>query len=263
MQKFDLGELRSNLIRQEETIIFALIERAQFRRNEVIYRPGGIEVPGFDGCFTDYLLRETEVTNARIRRYTSPDEQPFFADLPEPILPLLEFPEWIKANRININNRILTCYKEQIVPAICMPGDDENYGSCATGDVACLQALSKRIHYGKFIAEAKYQAEPEIYGRLIAAGDGDGLWQQLTDAAVEQRLQARVKQKAAAYGRDIDGESPSPRCRIAPATIAHIYAAWIVPMTKEVEVAYLLERRPDADEPAPADGASMRAGWGL
>lgn len=41
--------------------------------------------------------------------------------------------------------------------AIAAPGDDGNYGSAATIDVLCLQALSKRIHYGKFVAEAKFR----------------------------------------------------------------------------------------------------------
>lgn len=34
---FSLESIRSTLIRQEETIIFALIERAQYRRNNIIY----------------------------------------------------------------------------------------------------------------------------------------------------------------------------------------------------------------------------------
>jgi hypothetical protein len=40
---------------------------------------------------------------------------------------------------------------------IAAPGDDGNYGSAATLDVLCLAALSKRIHYGKFVAEAKFR----------------------------------------------------------------------------------------------------------
>ena len=40
-------------------------------------------------------------------------------------------------------------------------GDDGNYGSAAVCDIAVLQALSKRIHFGKFIAEAKFQSERE------------------------------------------------------------------------------------------------------
>ena len=39
-----LDYIRSTLIRQEETIIFALIERAQFRQNDLVYKVGG--VPG-------------------------------------------------------------------------------------------------------------------------------------------------------------------------------------------------------------------------
>jgi len=39
-----LDYIRSTLIRQEETIIFALIERSQFRQNDICYVPGG--VPG-------------------------------------------------------------------------------------------------------------------------------------------------------------------------------------------------------------------------
>ena len=39
-----LDYIRSTLIRQEETIIFALIERSQFRQNDICYVPDG--VPG-------------------------------------------------------------------------------------------------------------------------------------------------------------------------------------------------------------------------
>jgi hypothetical protein len=39
------------------------------------------------------------------------------------------------------------------VVACWIAGDDGNYGSSAVCDTECLQALSKRIHFGKFIAE--------------------------------------------------------------------------------------------------------------
>jgi chorismate mutase len=42
-----LDSIRSTLIRQEETIIFALIERAQFRENSIVYEKGGF---GNLGC---------------------------------------------------------------------------------------------------------------------------------------------------------------------------------------------------------------------
>lgn len=33
----------------------------------------------------------------------------------------------------------------------------------------CLQSLSKRIHYGKFVAEAKFRASPVLYEAAIRA----------------------------------------------------------------------------------------------
>lgn len=36
-----LDSIRSTLIRQEETIIFAIIERAQYRQNSIVYQQGG------------------------------------------------------------------------------------------------------------------------------------------------------------------------------------------------------------------------------
>ena len=45
-------------------------------------------------------------------------------------------------------------YERMIITKLCSDqGDDGNYGSCAVSDIAALQALSKRIHFGKFIAE--------------------------------------------------------------------------------------------------------------
>lgn len=63
-----LDSVRSTLIRQEDSIIFALIERAQFRRNDAIYARGILQldpnVPEFDFLktlsFLEYLLLETE-----------------------------------------------------------------------------------------------------------------------------------------------------------------------------------------------------------
>ncbi len=243
MDALRLADLRHKLIRQEETIIFAFIERAQFKLNPVIYEAGAIPLPEFDGCFSDFMLHETEKVHARFRRYTSPDEHPFFDGLPQPILPSMDYSQPIKPNHININARIQQVYQEEILPAICNPGDCQNYGSSATCDVACLQALSKRIHYGKFIAEAKFQANPESYSELIRQRDEAGLMELLTDKAVEAKLLERVELKAATYGREPGAKDENPQdCKVRPRAIADIYKQWIIPLTREVEAAYLLER---------------------
>lgn len=240
----DLQNIRAVLIRLEETIIFALVERAQFKINARVYQPGGIRIPNFSGSFLDYLLRGTEHLHATVRRYTSPDEHPFFDDLPASLLPPLSFDAPIAPTRININARIKAAYEQEIVPLFCAPGDDEQYGSTAVCDVACLQALSKRVHYGKFVAESKYRQEPARYDALIAQNDRAGLAAAITDEVVEARLLERVGRKAAAYAQEFSDAGTPVMYKLDPALVQRLYKEWIIPFTKEVEVAYLLARAP-------------------
>lgn len=67
-----LESVRGSLIRQEETIIFALIEREQFRCNPAIYtdrtfrvnRSDAADIYGRDASFLEYMLSETEKLHA-------------------------------------------------------------------------------------------------------------------------------------------------------------------------------------------------------
>ncbi|KAF9174426.1 chorismate mutase aro7 [Mortierella sp. AD011] len=248
-----LAKLRDVLIRLEDTIIFALIERAQFALNDNIYKPGVYEYDdGFKGSFLGYFLHEIETVHARVRRYTSPDEYPFTSPLPKPILPLLDFPPTLHKNDINVNKDIMERYLQDIVPKICVPGDDLNYGSSATRDVECLQALSKRIHYGKFIAEAKFMdpKEQPTYIRLIQAKDREGIMELLTNRTVEGALLKRLRRKAMIYGHDItesgeivlDDQQPEQNQKIRADVVVDLYERFVIPLTKEVEVDYLLQR---------------------
>lgn len=65
-QNLTLDKIRDNLIRQEDTIIFSLIERAQFRLNPATYDSRSNPVPGFEGSLLDYLLKETEHLHAKV-----------------------------------------------------------------------------------------------------------------------------------------------------------------------------------------------------
>jgi chorismate mutase len=164
-KKLSLQSIRDALIRQEDTIIFALIERAQYRRNDVCYAPGAPQfaaVAGPSESFLESMLLETERTHARVRRYTAPDEHAFFPErLPPPALPLIEFPALLHPSTVNLNAQILKVYLSKVVPAICAAGDDEQHGSSVVADVSVLQAISKRVHYGLFVAESKFRSQPE------------------------------------------------------------------------------------------------------
>lgn len=248
-----LSDLRERLIRQEETIIFSLIERAQFKRNDIIYTPNAFELPInsqnaeshiCDGTFSQYMLYELEKVYASVRRYTSPDEHPFapHSVLPHPLLPALSYPKTLVDNNINVNSMIEKVYRNSIIPSICESGDDQNYGSSAVCDTACLQALSKRVHYGKFIAEAKCQSNESLYAKLAANNEKHLIWNELSDFTVEHRLLQRVEKKARNYGRDITVDAIRDVFKVQPSVISHLYKDFIIPLTKEVEVEYILHR---------------------
>jgi chorismate mutase len=109
--------------------------------------------------------------------------------------------------------------------------------SVASGRVA-VQALSKRVHYGKFIAEAKFSADPRAYEDLIRAGDAAGLMHLLTYPEQEERVISRVASKAAIFGQDVgnDGRAMSAAYKVQPDLVADLYREWVMPLTKEVQV---------------------------
>lgn len=266
-----LERIRSVLIRLEETIIFGLIERAQFAHNPKIYARGAfkeITDAGFDGSWLDWFLFETESFHAKARRYTGPDEHPFtpLENLPKPIVPAIKFPQLLWENTVNVNPSILSFYTHAIVPRITRQTtlnlasrkraqgiagdgeyeDDGNYGSAATLDVEILQAISKRVHYGKFVSESKFRENPAAFIPNILNPNPAKLEALITKPAVEKALLERLVKKAKTYGRDLGptGEAVegSTMMKIDVEGVRDLYESYIIPLTKEVEVDYLLQR---------------------
>ena len=166
-----------------------------------------------------------------------------------------------------------------VLPAITDKGDDEQHGSTVLADIAALQALSKRIHYGKFVAESKYRSNPNGFQRLVDDGDAEGVMKLLTNSVVEEQVLTRARLKARTYGREpsMSGNTSSNRStktngegeecaseenddndeggKVDPLIIESIYRQLIIPMTKDIEVAYLFLR---CGREPPAEFASDR-----
>lgn len=114
---------------------------------------------------------------------------------------------------------------------------------------------------------------------MLALQDADAILQHLTKPDVEAAVLRRVEAKAAAFGQDIETPSPAPapadgsgagdgagvahslsrgvleeqgsrgssaqaekRFKVEPAVVAELYGRWIMPLTKQVQVDYLLRR---------------------
>ncbi|KAG5059514.1 hypothetical protein JHK87_000543 [Glycine soja] len=281
-----LDGIRNSLIRQEDSIIVSLLERAKYSYNADAYDKDAFFMDGFNGSLVEYMVLQTEKLHSQVGRYKSPDEHAFFPEcLPEPVLPPLQYPQ-------------------DLLPRLVKAGDDDNCGSVAVCDTLCLQvkehgclffvtflahllrgwssgarvlpitghkfvlslislervqipsfrynasaplqALSKRIHYGKFVAEAKFQDASSEYVAAIEAKDRKLLLDLLTYETVEELVKKRVEIKARQYGQVVKigetGDIATPVYKIKPSLIANLYGDWVMPLTKEVQVEYLLRR---------------------
>ncbi|KAF9510954.1 hypothetical protein BS47DRAFT_1331340 [Hydnum rufescens UP504] len=290
----NLDNIRATLTRLEDTIIFALIERAQFALNPRMYERGAFKElveQGFDGTWLEWFLQETETFHAKARRYTSPDEHPFTKNLPDPIIPPLSIPHILHPNNINANPSILSFYTRAIVPLVTRHAtrelaslkrshgkngpeefeDDGNYGSAAIADVSVLQVISRRVHYGKFVSESKFRSDPASFVPHILKPNPAALEALITKPAVERALLARIGKKTSIYGPELgpDGELPARgsidgnqdgkgetnvgKWRVDVESVRELYESWIIPLTKEVEVEYLLHRLDDMSDVEIAD----------
>ncbi|XP_041022667.1 chorismate mutase 2-like [Juglans microcarpa x Juglans regia] len=243
-----LESVRDSLVRQEDTIIYALIERARFPINSPAYDHSYAKIPGFSGSLLQFLVRETEALQAKAGRFTNPEEHPFFPDdlLPS-LVPPYNYTQVLHppAAFINMNKSIWEMYFDKLVALFAAPGDDGNYASTAASDLVCLQALSRRIHYGKLVAEVKFRESPQDYEPAIRAQDRDALMKLLTFESVEEKVKKRVAKKAMVFGEDVtldNKEAKKGKYKVDPSAVSRLYAEWVMPLTKLVEVEYLLHR---------------------
>jgi len=241
--RLDLTFIAARLEGLEETIISKLVDRAQFCANSVVYELGQ---SGFAGETSQSLfglrLLQQEQLDARFGRFCAPEERPFTKDLPLPQR-VVTIPETglqiLNCNVISQAKDILKSYMN-LIPQICAEGDDGQYGSSVEHDIASLQAIARRIHYGAlYVAESKFAGDPLEYTKLIKEKNAGALMEKLTRKEVEDRIIVRIKEKTIAAQSLVNR---LVRNVIDPDIVAAYYRTSIIPLTKEGEIAYLLNR---------------------
>jgi chorismate mutase len=237
-----LDEMTALLESLEEAIIWRLIGRVQFHHNPEAYEAGG---SGFENELTDSLfdvrLRYQEQMDSVFGRYLVPEERPYCEKLPsaqrKPNAPAVNFPIG-EYNLVNLMAEIIDAYCE-LVPKICRPGSDGQYGSSVEYDVFAVQALGRRIHYGSFyVSERKYRDAPAFYRNLIETGDTGAVISALTRPEVEEDIIRRVREKAAT----LQGYKSASRTYLPPEAVSDFFRDVIIPLTREGEVLYLMNR---------------------
>ena len=82
--------------------------------------------------------------------------------------------------------------------------------------------------------------------------DSNTLMNLLTFKAVEEKVKKRVEKKARIFGQNVtleedsvnkqDGNAYDSQCKVDPKVLSKLYDLWVMPLTKDVEVEYLLRR---------------------
>ncbi|KAG6763966.1 hypothetical protein POTOM_031416 [Populus tomentosa] len=110
-------------------------------------------------------------------------------------------------------------------------GDDGDSGSSMVCDMVCLQS-----HCHPFLSS---------FGPWFLR-DRAQLMALLTYEAVEAAVKNRVEMKTRNYGQAVRVTQRDDRAdslhKVEPSLVANLYCNWTMPLTKEVQVEYLLRR---------------------
>jgi len=216
MLNFDLNIIRNRLEALEETIVFRLLDRAQFKLNLPVYETGAI---------LDCMHKSNEEICGKFGRFNAIEEKPFF--------------DFSNKNDINLTAQIRKNYYDFLYH-LCENGDDGEYGSTAETDIAALLAISKRIHYGAFfIAECKFQENTSGFTEAILANNREKVLEMLTNRQTEERILLRVFEKCEKIQSAYTSQY---RKTIDPQIVREFYKNTIIPLTIEGEVQYFFNR---------------------
>jgi chorismate mutase len=238
-----LDEIAARLAGLEETLIYKLLDRAQFAANGGAYLPSRSGfVPQEASSLFELRLYHQEKLDAKFGRYLIPEERPFYLGLPQPRRkpPQGEWPFPIQdLETVNVTGPIRAGY-HALLPRLCREGDDGQWGSSVEHDVICLQALARRIHFGAlYVGESKFEESPDKFRKLVEADDEEGILEAITRSEVEARVLARVRSKVEAVQSVSD---PSLRLIVDPEVFVGVFRDVLIPLTKEGEIRYLSQR---------------------
>lgn len=175
----------------------------------------------------DEALVDSLCVRARLRR-----NEPLYA-MPDNPVPGLQRLAGHFADSATLAGRVRVlrpAYLCLLLPALCETGRDEGQSACLSADAACLDALAKRLALSVHVATRKREAIPEDLQAAVLTGDPIRVERAITNPAVEEEVLARVMARATRC---------APRPDI-PARIAAVYADWLIPLSRKIQVHGLL-----------------------
>jgi chorismate mutase len=244
-----LATIRDTLALFEDSIILNLIARTKLPASNIWYN----ENMGF----LQYL-QELEIVVARLGKYDVwTGEIPFDLEYPLHQTPFAinmvsPLPS-ISTETFSVNSAVYQQYIDLILPAIASFNSTaaafENSTSLATllmADHNLMSLISKRIHYGKVVAETKYVNNASIFANVTDRAMVEAL---LTDKAQESVVKTRSEAKAKYLSAHLNFNSTtgallnSSKGAFDPRWVGQeLFGRILIPTTTEVEVQYILSR---------------------
>ena len=121
-------------------------------------------------------------------------------------------------------------YVNTLLPILCAPGADADRRKCIASDANCMNALVQRLNLSVHVAALKLEEIPESLRIPLQSRDPVQLEAAITNHAVEAEVIARILDMTREQHASAD----------LPDKIARLYAEWIIPISRKIQVHDLL-----------------------
>ena len=121
-------------------------------------------------------------------------------------------------------------YVNTLLPVLCDAGSDVDRRKCIASDNACMNALVQRLNLSVHVAALKLEEIPEALRTPLQNRDPALMEAAITNHTVEAEVIARIL----GMTRELQASADLPQ------RIAKIYEAWIIPISRKIQVHDLL-----------------------
>ncbi|HNX36644.1 MAG TPA: hypothetical protein PKM57_18630 [Kiritimatiellia bacterium] len=123
-------------------------------------------------------------------------------------------------------------YVNTLLPVLCEPGSDEDRRKCIAADSNCMNALVQRLNLSVHVAALKLEEIPEALRIPLQNRDAAQMEEAITNHTVEAEVIARI----------LDMSHEQHASGALPQRIARLYEAWIIPISRKIQVHDLLAK---------------------
>lgn len=123
-------------------------------------------------------------------------------------------------------------YVNTLLPLLCQSGADADRRKCLSTDANCMNALVQRLNLSVHVAALKLEEIPESLRIPLRNRDPGQMEEAITNHAVEAEVIARILDTTRGQHASAD----------LPDKIARLYADWIIPISRKIQVHDLLAK---------------------